>query len=149
MLARDRTFIGNEQPEEGTPNGWKSIELSSDGLRRAAFNGAAAEQENWEQLANYADKVCCRINPLLPIGHETTGPSGGATSIGPAGLPFRSLRALEAWTQVDPAAVDFRWPRRWRQWTQTEAGQSITCFAGHSKEAPRLSRRSSLAVAID
>ncbi|TWT75392.1 tetratricopeptide repeat protein [Allorhodopirellula solitaria] len=84
----------------------KIVELSSDALpalRR--LMEMAAEQENWSQLANYAQRVLS-INPLIPVGHEQL--ARAAERRDRPAESVRPLLALSTMDPIDPAAIDFR-----------------------------------------
>jgi len=131
MLAD--VYRETEQPEEERQTLEKIIELSSDALpalRR--LMETAAEQENWEQLANYAEQVLS-INPLLPIGHEQR--ARAAEQLDRPADTVRSLRALGSMDPVDPAAVDFRMAQALAAMDQTERAKHHVLRA--LEEAPR------------
>ncbi|TWU38807.1 hypothetical protein Q31b_38850 [Novipirellula aureliae] len=131
MLARVYRELGQSEEEHTTLE--KIVELSSDALpalRR--LMEMAAEQENWTQVANYAQQVLS-INPLMPTGHEQMAMA--AEYLDRPADTVRSLRALGSMVPVDPAAVDYRLARAFAAMDQTDRAKHHVLRA--IEEAPR------------
>ncbi len=104
MLAD--VYRETDQPERECETLQKIVSLSSDALpalRR--LMEMAVENEDWEQLSDYAGLVLS-INPLLPTGHEQLAQA--AEHLDRPADTVRSLHALASMDPIDPAAVDFR-----------------------------------------
>lgn len=131
MLARVYRELGHSQEEQATLE--KVVELSSDalpGLRR--LMEMAVEQENWNQLANYAQQFLS-INPLVPTGHKQLAMA--AEHLDRPLDTVRALRALGTIEPVDPAAIDYRLGRALAAMNQTDLAKHHVLRA--IEEAPR------------
>ncbi|TWU10145.1 tetratricopeptide repeat protein [Allorhodopirellula heiligendammensis] len=104
MLAD--VYHATNQPQQERETLEIIVSLSSDALpalRR--LMEMAVENQEWDQLSNYAGDVLS-INPLLPTGHEQL--ARAADELDRPKDTVRSLRALANMDPVDPAALDFR-----------------------------------------
>lgn len=131
LLAEVYREIDQPDRERQTLN--EIIEISSDALPALLrLMDIAAEDENWQQLADYAKRVLA-INPLLPTGHDQM--ARAAEKLNRPADVVRSLRALNSMDPIDPAAIDFRMAKALADMNQTDRAKHHVLRA--LQEAPR------------
>ena len=89
-------------------------------------------QENWQNVATYAESVLA-IQPLLPAGHESLADASEALDA-PARL-IAPLKALLALDPIDPAGVHFRLAKALASTRQDTAAKRHVLMA--LEDAPR------------